>query len=265
LVGINPVSLLDRVERPSNDDEKPKRILSADELDRLLHALEKEWRPLFALAAETGARLAEVLGLVWEDADLDAATITFRYQLDRKGQRVPLKTRRSRRVLEVTPALVSTLRRLKIASAHSGAHDFIFTTRNGTAHDHRNVGGRVLARAVKRAGLEAIERDGALVLPAPTFHALRHSHASALIAAGWDIAEVSGRLGHSSIATTQRIYVHQFDAARRSDDRRNRLAALYGGSVEARMEATEGSNPEQTATPTPAETGVPRAVGSIRQ
>jgi integrase len=62
-----------------------------------------------------------------------------------------------------------------------------------------------------------------LVLPA---HALRHSHASALIAAGWDIAEVSARLGHSSIATTQRIYVHQFDAPRRSEGRRNRLAAL---------------------------------------
>jgi integrase len=62
-------------------------------------------------------------------------------------------------------------------------------------------------------------------------HALRHSHASALIAAGWDIAEVSARLGHSSIATTQRIYVHQFDAARRSEDRRKRLAALYGAGL----------------------------------
>ena len=88
----------------------------------------------------------------------------------------------------------------------------------------------MLSRAVKRAGLEAIESNGVTVQPAPTMHALRHSHASALIAAGWDIAEVSARVGHSSIATTQRIYVHQFDAARRSDDRRNRLAALYGAA-----------------------------------
>jgi hypothetical protein len=66
------------------------------------------------------------------------------------------------------------------------------------------------------------------VLPAPTFHDLRHSHASALIAAGWDIEEVSARLGHANVGTTQRIYVHAFDAARRSDDRRSRLTKLYG-------------------------------------
>jgi integrase len=76
-----------------------------------------------------------------------------------------------------------------------------------------------------------------------TFHSLRHSHASALIAAGWDIAEVSARLGHSSVATTQRIYVHQFDAAGRSDHRRDRLARLYSGKVEADVEATNGGTP----------------------
>lgn len=87
----------------------------------------------------------------------------------------------------------------------------------------------MLARAVKRAGLEVVEdRHGAVVLPAPTFHDLRHSHASALIAQGWDIEEVSARLGHANVGTTQRIYVHAFDAARRSDDRRTRLADLYG-------------------------------------
>ena len=85
----------------------------------------------------------------------------------------------------------------------------------------------MLARAVKRAGLEAVERDGQVVEHAPTFHNLRHSHGSALIAAGWDIEEVSARLGHSDVGTTQRAYVHAYDAARRSEQRRNRLAAMY--------------------------------------
>jgi integrase len=43
------------------------------------------------------------------------------------------------------------------------------------------------------------------------FHALRHSHASALIAAGVDIVTVSKRLGHGSPAITLRIYAHLFD------------------------------------------------------
>ena len=265
LVGVNPVSLLDRVERPSSDDEKPKRILTGDELRALLGGIDADYSALFALGAETGARLAEVLGLAWENIDVEAQTVTFTHQLDRNGERVPLKTKRSRRVLEVTPQLVSTLRRHKLATAYSGPHDLVFTSRTGRGHDHRNIGGRVLSRGVKRAGLQAVERNGVTIEPAPTFHALRHSHASALIAAGWDIAEVSARLGHSSIATTQRIYVHQFDAARRSDDRRNRLAALYGGSVEAPMEAAEVSSRSQTASPDGAEVLPLRAGGDGRQ
>ena len=45
---------------------------------------------------------------------------------------------------------------------------------------------------------------------------------------------MSARLGHADIATTQRIYVHAFDAANRSDERRANLAALYsdGNSME---------------------------------
>jgi integrase len=50
---------------------------------------------------------------------------------------------------------------------------------------------------------------------------------TALIAAGWDIEEVSARLGHANIGTTQRIYVHAYDAARRSEQRRSRLAPMY--------------------------------------
>ena len=227
LVGVNPVSLLDRVERPSSDDERPKRVLSPDELRRLLDAVDEPYRLVFELAAETGGRLAEVLGLVWGEIDLDEQTVCFTHQLDRQGQRVPLKTKRSRRCIEVTPVLVSKLRAAQVAAARSGPHDLVFVSRNLTGHDHRNIGGRVLARAVKRAGLDAVERDGRVVEHAPTFHSLRHTHGSALIAAGWDIEEVSARLGHSDIGTTQRAYVHAYDAARRSEQRRNRLAAMY--------------------------------------
>jgi integrase len=226
-VGANPVSLLDRVERPRSDDERPKRVLTAAELRRLLDAVDASYRVVFELAAETGCRLGEALGLVWGDVDLEAVTVTFTHQLDRSRRRVALKTKRSRRCVEVTAVLASSLRSHKLAAPLSGRHDFVFVTRNGTPHDHRNIAGRVLARAVERAGLQAVERDGRIVEHAPTFHSLRHSHGSALIAAGWDIEEVSARLGHANIGTTQRVYVHAYDAARRSSARRDRLAALY--------------------------------------
>jgi integrase len=240
LAAQNPVQLLDRVERPNSADEKSKRVMNADELRRLLAGIDAPYRLLFDTAAETGCRLGEVLGLAWENVSLEDQTITFTHQLDRKGKRVPLKTKRSRRVLEATPDLVARLREHKIAAVRSAAHDLVFTTRTGSGHDHRNIGGRVLARAVKRAGLEAVRNhDGAIALPAPTFHDLRHTHASALIAQGWDIEEVSARLGHADVGTTQRTYVHAFDAARRSSDRRDRLARLYAGTGSTQSEDSE--------------------------
>jgi len=161
-------------------------------------------------------------------------------QLSRKGERVPLKTKRSRRSIEITHGLATRLAEQRLAAERSGAHDLVFTSRNGQALDHRNIGGRVMARAAKRAGLEAVERHGEIIQPAPTFHSLRHTHASRLIAAGWDIAEVSARLGHANVATTMRIYVHEFDAARRSSDRRDRLAALYSAEPSKTSSRVEG-------------------------
>lgn len=242
-VGTNPIGLLDRQEKPNIEDERPKRVLTSEELQRLLANVDEPYRMIFELAAETGARLGEALGLVWGEIDLDDATVTFTHQLARKHQRVPLKTKRSRRCIEITPALVSKLRAYKLAAGRSGPHDFVFTTRNGTPHDHRNIGGRVLARAVKAAGLEAVERDGQVVEAAPTFHNLRHSHGSAMIKAGFDIEEVSARLGHSDVGTTQRAYVHAYDAARRSDQRRSRLTAMYaatGAPVDATVATLPG-------------------------
>ena len=234
--GINPATLLDRVERPSLADERPKRILSRDELRRLLVTVTPTYRLLCELAAETGARKGEVLGLTWGEVDTSEGTVTFTAQLDRKGRRVLLKTRRSRRCIEVTDELTSRLREARMASAKSGRHDLVFVTRTGSPHNHRNVT-RALDRAVERAGLGDIERDGQVVEHAPTFHSLRHTHGSALIADGWDIEEVSARLGHADVATTMRVYVHEFEAARRSSDRRSRLAALYAPAVEADVEA----------------------------
>jgi integrase len=118
-------------------------------------------------------------------------------------------------------------------------------SRAGTPLEQSNISGRLMARAVKASGLEAVERNGEVVEAAPTPHDLRHTHASRLIADGWNVEEVSRRLGHSSVATTMRTYIHEFEAARRSAERRERLNALYGGTVEAPVEATGSSEPQQ--------------------
>jgi integrase len=237
----NPATLLDRVERPSTDDQREHRILTPAELVRLLAATSDTYRLLVELIAETGLRQSEALGLAWQNVDTKEATLTLTHQLARNGERVPLKTKRSRRSLEITGGMEAKLRDHKMAAQSSGEHDLVFTTRLGRPLSQRNAL-RGFTRAAKAVGLEDVERDGQVVECAPTMHDLRHSHASALIAAGWDMAEVSARLGHASVATTLNVYVHCFDTARRSDDRRSRLAALYGPAVVADVEAGESSS-----------------------
>ncbi len=225
-VGGNPVAGLERIERPRTSDEQDRRILTLEETRRLIANVDGGYRLIFEVAAETGGRLSEILGLTWGDVDLDAKTVAFAMQLGRDGQRVPLKTKRSRRCLEITDRLNAHLREAKMVAFDSDKHALVFTTRRGTGHDHRNIG-RVMTRAVNRAGLGAVIRDGRIVEPAPTFHSLRHSHATVLIAKDWDLEEISARLGHSDTSTTQRSYIHAYDAARREQSRRDRLASIF--------------------------------------
>jgi integrase len=222
--GGNPVRDLDNSERPAHEGRE-RRILSHDELRAVLDAADAAYRPVLAFAAFTGARLGECLGLQWQDVNLDAGTVYIRQQADRQGALVALKTKRSRRVIELPSNLVAMLKAHKLASSFSRDDNLVFVSRTGSPMEHRNVAQRGLARACKRAGIAQ---------PWPTMHELRHAHASALIAGGIDLVELSARLGHENPAITASVYSHEFEVARRSDERRARLDAIYGpATVEA--------------------------------
>ena len=76
-------------------------------------------------------------------------------------------------------------------------------------------------------------------LPAMTFHGLRHQHASLLIAQGVDLAVVSKRLGHSTIAITSDLYSHLLRDA-------NRQAGEAAEAIVPRGPATVGEAPAHT-------------------
>jgi integrase len=68
-----------------------------------------------------------------------------------------------------------------------------------------------------------------LKLPKVKFHALRHTHASALIAAGLDVVTVSKQLGHSSPKVTLDTYSHLFE--RTSTAAADAIAAAMRGGA----------------------------------
>ena len=97
--------------------------------------------------------------------------------------------------------------------------------------DHRNV---------TRRGLEAARKkvpplDGSDGRKPITFHGLRHTFASVLIAQGEDIDHISRQLGHKSPTTTLAIYSHEFASAKKAARTAERLEGSFGALVRSAM------------------------------
>ena len=220
MIPANPVAGLERGERPRTE-EREMRLLTTEEIGRLLDACEPAYLPPIATALFTGVRQDELLGLTWADVDLTAGTIRVRMALDRKGQRGPAKTEQARREVAIMPAVGRILAAHKLRSPYSRPSDFVFTTSTGGPLDYRNLTKRGLDRAMTRAGLDG---EG---LPRLRWHDLRHSYASMLVSQGHDVVFVSAQLGHARSSITLDVYSHLFDPA----DRAQACAGRDGGAV----------------------------------
>lgn len=159
----------------------------------------------------TGARRGELLALQWSDIDLDRATVRIERSLEetKQGLRLkPPKTKRGRRNISLSADAVTMLREhrkrqieLRLALGQGGPPTLVFSTIKG---EH------IKPNSVSRNWLRLITAKG---LPRVGFHALRHTHASALINAGVDILTISRRLGHRKASITLDVYGHLIEGA----------------------------------------------------
>ena len=223
-VATNPVRGLERGERPAAEGRE-KRVLSREEIGKLVAAATPTYRPVLATAVFSGLRLMELLGLRWADVEFERGELHVRSQLSRKGTLVPLKTRSCKRDVVLMPELAAMLKRHRLASRHSRPEDFVFCGAAGRPLHFRNVQRRGMDEAVARARLEAGKRD-------PTMHDLRHCFASLLIGQGLDVVFVSRQLGHANPATTLRVYASEFDKTRHADAVRAVLSEQFGNLLE---------------------------------
>ena len=230
-IADSPVEKLERYERP-RPERHPQRALGRDEIARLLNCCLPAYRTLVATALYTGMRLSELLGLTWDDVDLDRGCIHVRAQLSHShigspARRVAPKTRAAARQIPLTPQLAAVLRERRLSAAQSAGGDWVFSTRKGRPLSQRNIQRSALHLAADAAGLRV---DGARL----RFHDLRHTFASHLIIdLGLDVVQVSRLMGHASPSTTLNIYTHMFDEARHAADIRARMArSAFAGLLE---------------------------------
>ena len=158
---------------------------------------------LYYLELATGLRRGELLGLKWEDIDLERGDLRVRRQVSRINGEVveaPLKTKNAYRTL---PLAEDTVGVLKEQRKKVGNSPWVFPSPNGGPISPDSVL-HMLHRVLKRAGL-----------PKVRFHDLRHTFATLALQNGVDVKTVSGMLGHFSAGFTLDTYAHITSAAQR--------------------------------------------------
>lgn len=182
--------------KEKNPAPKKPKYLNQFELHTLLTNLKLtnhinlDW--LIMLIAKTGIRFSEALGITPNDFEFTHQLLSINKTWDYKGENrfLPTKNRSSVRKVQIDwQTVIQFSELIKTLPADKP----IFVERkiyNSTVND-------LLERRCKAANVPII-----------TIHGLRHTHASLLLFAGVSIASVSRRLGHASMTTTQKTYLH---------------------------------------------------------
>ncbi len=178
---------------------KAKKIkyLNQFELHTLIAHLdireEVNWDWFILLVAKTGMRFSEALAITPADFDFARQTLSISKTWDYKGDGgfLPTKNKSSVRKIQIDWQIVVKFSEL-VKGLPEDKPIFVGETKiyNSTVND-------VLTRHCKSCGISCI-----------SIHGLRHTHASLLLFAGVSIASVARRLGHASMTTTQKTYLH---------------------------------------------------------
>lgn len=176
--------------------EKKIKYLNQFELHTLLVHLhltpEINWDWFIFIIAKTGMRFSEALALTPKDFDFPHQSLIVNKTWDYKGNGgfLPTKNKSSVRKIQLDWQTIIKFSEL-IRDLPEEQPIFVKgSVYNSTVNDR-------LERYCKDLGIPVI-----------SIHGLRHTHASLLLFAGVSIASVARRLGHASMTTTQKTYIH---------------------------------------------------------
>ena len=221
--GLIPRNVTEAVKPPQIRQEEI-RPLMPEQVNVLLSAARGDrLEALYVLAIHTGLRQGELLGLKWEDVDLEGGTLQVRRTLTTaKGGPVlsSPKTKGSRRTVKLTQSAIEDLRshlqrqlgEIDRAGSLWEENGLIFASEKGEPLDRRGTVKYQFKKLLKCAGLPDIR-----------FHDLRHTCATLLLGRNVNPKIVSEMLGHASIAITLDTYSHvlpnmQNEAAKAMED-----------------------------------------------
>lgn len=201
-----------------------KRVLTVAELHRLADEMPADYRPIVYLAAVGSLRWEEIAGLRVGRLNFMSKTPTLdvREAYTAVGGFADVKTKASRRTIQLPPFLVTMLAEHLARRRSPGPEALVFVAPRGGPLSAANFHRRTWLPAVRRAGLEGF-----------TPHGLRHSTVGLMVEMGHHPLVIQRRLGHSSSQTTMDVYGHVLasldDAV--TDDFERLLASPRGADV----------------------------------
>lgn len=214
----NPMDEVIRPKRPKRDmKDEEKKALAGEEIDRFLAAADKEpmnIRVLLYFLIDTGCRIGEATGLMWDKVNLDdvnnaTAMIDNNrvYSPDRGYYETSPKNGRCR-IVSISRVCAEMMKEWKTEQRKEHflkgeVVNYVFENKRG-GHLNRNVAENYVRDMARKSGLEGLHP-----------HKLRHTMVSESLLSGVDIVTVSEMAGHSSPAITARIYAHSNEEAKR--------------------------------------------------
>ncbi len=206
-------------------------ILSPEQVGRLLDTAKgSSYHALLTVAVYTGIREGELLGLRWQDVDLEAGTLSVRQALSTRKHIGPPKSRSGVRSMTLPKVCVAALRKHKLLQTEVRLMteqwhdtDLVFSTlKPGRNKGPGTIPGSPLtASNVVRAFKDLLTKAG---LPHMRFHELRHTACSLMALQGVPATVAMKRMGHSDIRLTLQHYTHVLESQDR--DAAARLDAL---------------------------------------
>lgn len=241
--GVIPSNPCKRMDAPPRKDAVVEKVKFFNEIQAFLflEGIKKEelkFQVAANIALYGGLRRGELLGLTWDDVDWEEGTISINKANCYVSAELGTFTKKPKnpnsvREISLPETVMSILKSYKLwQSEHKlkigdqwkpewEKNKFILTQWNGLPMGY-NSPYRWFIRFIKRynTGIQEDdnipEKDKAKhLLPEISFHGLRHTSATLLIAGKMDIKTVSARLGHAQASTTLNIYSHSLKSSDR--------------------------------------------------
>jgi len=203
-------------------------ILMPQQAFSILVKLEEPERTLTLLAAATGLRISECLGLQWQDVSFEQSQIHVRRTWICGSVGVP-KSKASQALVPLHPLLAKSMQEWKNVTAYSKPMDWVFPSTRCKGRQPRTAN-MLVEDHLRPAAVEA----GVLTQDDPCrfgFHNLRHSLASFLVRSKTDPKTVQALLRHSDVNTTLQLYAHSVSEDRLTAQGKVLDAILQSGSA----------------------------------